>query len=129
MSKKNPIVYIGHIKESIDQILKYKKGISNPEDLKKKLKSRDALLMRIAIIGEATKRIPKGFCEEHSNVPWEDMAGMRDIIIHDYNELDDVRLWETISKDVPKLQKPIDEILKQYQYDPYQHPENSSFPH
>ena len=59
----------------------------------------------IEIIGEATKRISTKFRESNPSVPWSDMAGMRDVLIHDYIEVDFEIVWKTATVDLPKMKK------------------------
>ncbi len=63
----------------------------------------DATIRRIEVIGEAVKNLPGSFREKHSNVPWKDIAGMRDVIIHGYFRVDLDIVWKVIKKDFPDL--------------------------
>ena len=67
------------------------------EDLKR------AFVRSLEIIGEATKQVPQQFREEHPDLPWRLMAGMRDRLIHDYGGVDYEIVWQTITDDVPNL--------------------------
>ena len=73
---------------------------------------QDAVIRRIEIIGEATKRLDKNFTTQYPDVPWKDMAGMRDKLIHDYVGVDLARVWETVEKDLPVLRKRLAAILE-----------------
>lgn len=53
------------------------------------------------MLGEAARRVSDSFKEAHQEVPWSDMTGMRNVVIHDYAELDFDALWATINKDLP----------------------------
>jgi uncharacterized protein with HEPN domain len=64
---------------------------------------QDAVLRRILIIGEATKRLSPEFRENHSNIPWREIAGMRDVIVHDYNRVDIEAVWDVVQNDLPQL--------------------------
>jgi uncharacterized protein with HEPN domain len=59
----------------------------------------------LEIIEEANKRLSKEFREANPNVPWLDMAGMRDILIHDYIDVDLDIVWKTASVSIPDLEK------------------------
>ncbi|MGK7881813.1 MAG: DUF86 domain-containing protein [Crocosphaera sp.] len=61
------------------------------------------MLRRITIIGEATKRLSKEFRTQHPSIPWKAIAGMRDVITHDYDEVDLDEIWTVINEDLPKL--------------------------
>jgi len=108
MTKDNS-VYIKHIKESISKILVYTKNFSKTSFNDNPL-VQDAVIRQLELIGEATKRISKEFRDKYPDVPWQDMAGMRDILIHDYLNVDLDIVWKTVKIDIPKLNKIIKSI-------------------
>lgn len=57
----------------------------------------------IEIIGEAAKKVTAEFKEAHPDIPWHEMAGMRNRLIHDYWRIDVAQVWKTIQGDIPKL--------------------------
>ena len=64
---------------------------------------QDAVIRQIEIIGEATKRLSKQLCSQHPEVPWRRMAGLGDVLIHDYMGVDIEAVWEFTQKDLPGL--------------------------
>lgn len=64
---------------------------------------QDAVLRRIMIMGEATKRLSFDFRQQHDSIPWKQIAGMRDIVAHEYDEVDYDEIWDVISHDLPIL--------------------------
>ena len=70
----------------------------------------DAVIRNIEIIGEATKKISKPFTQSHQEVPWSEMAGMRDKLIHDYLDVDLDVVWKTIEVDLPLLNELLSNI-------------------
>lgn len=109
--KKDPLIFISHIEESINNIENFIKNISEEKFLKDKLR-QSAVVREIEIIGEATKNLPEEFTKKYTNIPWKDIAGMRDKIIHHYFGLDLEEIWKVIKEDIPKLKDEINEILK-----------------
>ena len=68
---------------------------------------QDSIIRRIEIIGEAIKNIPEDFKEKKNIIPWKQITGMRDILIHQYFGIDLNLTWEVFEKDLPKLKKQI----------------------
>lgn len=102
--KKVDSVYLDHILESIGRIRSYTRGMKEGDFLRDG-KTQDAVIRQFEIIGEATKRISDEFRDKHMHIPWEDMARMRDKLIHDYIDVDASIVWKTVKKDIPILYK------------------------
>jgi uncharacterized protein with HEPN domain len=100
--KKNPKVFLEHIQESILLIEEYATGLSKADFLKKRF-LQDAIIRRLEIIGEAVKNLPMSFRSKHTHIPWKQIAGMRDILIHEYFEVDLALTWQVIKKELPPL--------------------------
>jgi uncharacterized protein with HEPN domain len=66
-------------------------------------KTQDAVIRQIEIIGEAAKRLTAEFRQAHSQLPWKQMAGMRDILIHQYDRVDMAEIWSAATVDVPAV--------------------------
>jgi uncharacterized protein with HEPN domain len=104
------IVYLRHIMDAISRIGEYLQGI-NEEEFVRNYLVQDGVIRQLEIIGEATKQISQGTREKHSNIPWKDMAGMRDKLIHDYFGVDVEQVWLTASNDIPTLKIEIEEVV------------------
>ncbi|WEU41090.1 MAG: DUF86 domain-containing protein [Candidatus Odinarchaeum yellowstonii] len=68
------------------------------------------------IIGEAVKNIPESIKANYPEIPWQEIAGMRDRLIHRYFTVDFEKVWQTIKKDIIDLEKIVSKILKELQY-------------
>jgi uncharacterized protein with HEPN domain len=73
-----------------------------------------AVVRALEIIGEAAKRLPMDLRDSYPVVPWRNMAGMRDRIIHAYDSVDLRIVWDVVKKDIPKLKPQIQKILDEY---------------
>ncbi|MEL7037857.1 MAG: DUF86 domain-containing protein [Cyanobacteria bacterium J06592_8] len=97
------------ISTAINRILRYAANISRT-DLETNDEKLSAILYQITIIGEATKRLSPTFCQQHPEIPWREMAGMRDIIVHKYDQLDFEVVWDVVENKLPELQNLIDPL-------------------
>lgn len=111
--KKDPLVFIGHILESIEKIEKYTKNLTK-EKLTKDEKIQDAIIRRIEVIGEAAKNMPNDFRNEHLEVEWSEIIRTRDKITHHYFGVDLDIVWDIVKRDLPDLKKKIQAILKDF---------------
>jgi uncharacterized protein with HEPN domain len=108
--QKDNIIYIEHIKTCAEKILFYTNNLNEQQFLQNEL-VQDAVIRNLEIIGEATKKLSLSFREAHKDIPWKDIAGMRDILIHDYIGVDLWAVWTTVEKYIPELIEKIDLIL------------------
>ena len=109
-------LFIEDIMESIGLIETYIGGNSK-EKLDNDQKLKDSIVRRLEIIGEAVKNIPDNFREKYPKVPWKKIAGLRDIIIHTYFDIDSDIVWDIIKKDLPDLKQNIQKIKKDLLYE------------
>lgn len=75
-------------------------------------KIQDAVIRNLEIIGEATKKISKELKSQYPDIPWKEMSGMRDKLIHDYFGVDVDVVWKTVNDDIPFLKSLIETIDK-----------------
>ena len=99
---KDDRIFIEHILQSIERIQSYISG-KDQETFSNDSITQDAVVRQLEIIGEATKRISKELRKNNPEVPWDDMAGMRDVLIHDYIDVDLNIVWKTASESIPGL--------------------------
>lgn len=109
-SEKDITIYLKDILDSIIKGLSFIKDM-NYEDFENDDKTQYALIRCIEIIGEASKKIPAKFKNEHYEIPWREISGMRDKLIHDYFGVNVEVIWETAKKDLPDLKNKLQNII------------------
>jgi len=79
------------------------KGTEDKVGFFKDLKTQSAILHQLLLPGEAVKRLSEEFRTQHPEVPWKMVAGMRDKLIHEYDDVDLDEIWKTVISDIPRL--------------------------
>lgn len=109
---KDPKVFLRHILESIVLIESYLAGVSKKEFLMTP-QLQDSVIRRIEIIGEAVKNLPVDWRADYPQIPWQKIAGMRDVLIHQYFGVDMELTWRVAKRELPKLKREIARLLQQ----------------
>lgn len=112
MSGKDALVFIKHILDNIEKVETFSKGLTKEMLSKNELKQY-AIVRSIEVIGEAVKNIPPSIKNKHSNVPWKNISGTRDILIHHYFGVDLNIVWDIIKKELPKLKQQVKKIKEE----------------
>ena len=95
---------------AIRRALRYTDSISRAQ-LEANDEKLSAILYQITIIGEATKRLSQQFHQQHPEIPWREMAGMRDVIVHEYDQLDFDVIWDVVKNKLSELLSLIEPLL------------------
>jgi len=118
MKKKDRdfIMFLEDILDSANLIEKYVKGKT------KKIfavdgQTKDAVIRRFEIIGEATKHVPNSLKKNHKEIEWNRIADMRNVLIHEYFGVNVDKVWVAIKEDVPNLKEKISKILEDLKVD------------
>ncbi len=108
---KDDQVYLRHILDAIEKIESY---ISVGHDVFMTTSHwQDAVIRQLEIIGEATKRLSEDLRSRHAQVPWRRIAGLRDVLIHDYMGVDLEAVWEVALSYLPSLRTNVEAILRE----------------
>ena len=98
------------IAQAAERIGLFIRGMAK-DDFLRDLKTQSAVLHQMMIIGEAAGRLSQGFRDEHADVPWSAIIGMRNILIHEYHHVDLDEVWQAAVRDVPDLSAQIETLL------------------
>lgn len=105
--------YIVDIIDAVQKAESFIKGVRF-EAFEKDAKTTYAVIRALEIIGEAVKKIPSSIRNKYKNIPWKEMAGMRDKLIHEYFGIKPRVVWKTIKQDLPKIKPYLRVMLKDF---------------
>jgi len=113
--------YLEHIAQAIQRATEYVERLGNVSAFRQSQRDQDAVIRNIEIIGEAASRIQRHapeFVTAHPELPWIEMRGMRNRMIHDYFNVDVNVVWSTVKDDLPLLKRQIDSLLSEQRSGP-----------
>jgi uncharacterized protein with HEPN domain len=114
---RNQLLYLQDVLEAIERIEEFV-GSMSFDEFRADDKTTSAVIRKLEIIGEATKGIPLVIREKNPGIPWREMAGMRDKLIHSYFGVDHGLVWSTISGRLPEVKLRIEEIIYEHSQPP-----------
>jgi uncharacterized protein with HEPN domain len=98
---KDDRLYLGHIREAAERIVAY--GRDGEDRFRTDLRTQDAIIRNLQVMGEAVKKVSAETRESHPEIPWRDIAGMRDRVVHDYFGVSLDIVWDVTVNHVPPL--------------------------
>lgn len=108
--------YLEDIIEAIDDIFSFTQGM-NYEKFNSDKRTTNAVIRSLEVLGEATKHIPEEFRIQQPDIPWSKMAGLRDVLIHDYMGVDMKTVWKVITERLPEIAPMLRSIVDNYTND------------
>lgn len=110
--KREYIDYIQDIIDAINNAQNFTKGITY-DAFREDIKTAFAVVRTLEVIGEAVKNIPETIRNKYPNIPWKEMAGMRDKLIHEYFGVNYEVVWDTIKIELPDIKLKFEAIFKE----------------
>ena len=111
--KRDYFLYLEDILEAIRKIEKYI-GHFSFNAFSDDEKTVDAVIRNFEIIGEASKKIPEETKKKYNDIPWQEMSGLRNILIHEYFGVDKAVIYKTVKDYLPELKNKIKKIIANY---------------
>jgi uncharacterized protein with HEPN domain len=109
--KKGPHVYLLHIVEAIESVEINLRGVTEKQFYASEV-MQGFVERKLEILGEATKRISDEFKQRYPDIPWQEMSAMRNILIHEYDDVDSPIVWDTATQHLLPLKKQIRQLLQ-----------------
>ncbi len=109
---RSPEILLGDILEAADLLAEYTAGMTR-DDFAENVEKQDSVARRLEIVGEAVKGLPQELRDRYPKVPWRDIAGARDVLIHEYFRIDIDLAWDMVQTDIPELASQVRTILEE----------------
>lgn len=107
---KDDRLYLSHILEAVERILNY--TTSGERAFRSDIKTQDAVIRNLQVLGEAVKNVSMETRTAHAEVPWKDIAGMRDRVVHAYFGVSLDIVWDIVANHLPALRQSVGEVLR-----------------
>jgi uncharacterized protein with HEPN domain len=111
MSEREWKLFLKDAQKSANRIIEYIKGMDRKEFFYDH-KTFDAVMRNIEIIGEAIKHIPSEIREKYKEIEWKKIAGLRDIVVHEYFGIDEDIIWDVVENKVPELKTQLEVLIE-----------------
>lgn len=107
MSTKNSAVYVEHM---LDSILRIDEYIESKDLFYDSQLVQDAVVRNLQVLAESSQRLPDDIKKKYSDIPWDDLSGFRNILVHDYLGIDLDVIWSVVEQELPRLEKVLNKI-------------------
>jgi uncharacterized protein with HEPN domain len=108
---KSDFVFLNHVLDAINQIEIYTSGLSYHQFSGDRLK-QDGVIRQLEIIGEASRSLSDGFRAQHADLPWQQIIGLRNRLIHAYFDINLGIIWDIVQVDIPALKRGVGSLLE-----------------
>ena len=103
--------YLAGIFNAITEVDEFTSGMTY-DNFEEDRKTNNAVIRSLEVLGEATKHIPASFRNEHPDISWSKMAGMRDVLIHNYMRVDLLAVWKVSKERLPEIRPAIEKLVR-----------------
>jgi uncharacterized protein with HEPN domain len=111
---RDEMMYLRDIAQSCRKVLQFTEGLSQ-NDLLGDVRTYDAVVRNMEIIGEAAKHISDEMREQLADIEWRKIAGLRDMLAHVYFGIDDDILWDVVKNRIPELVRAVEKFLSEHE--------------
>jgi len=108
---KDDKLYLIHVRECIERINLY--TAEGKEFFFTDAKTQDAVIRNLQILAESTQRVSASLRKNHPEINWRNIAGFRNVAVHDYLGIDLKQIWVIVESDLPELKYQIEKILNE----------------
>ena len=108
--------YVRDILEELHLVIQFTKGMTF-DDFLSDIKTQRAIEKCLGNMGEASKKIPDSIRKKYPEIPFKQMAQMREIVVHDYDGINYMIIWDTITRELPPLEERIESLLQALEFE------------
>jgi uncharacterized protein with HEPN domain len=110
VSAKNALIYVEHMLDSIHRIDEY---VESKEQFYDSRLVQDAVIRNLQVMAESSQRLSDEIKKNHTGIPWKNISGFRNILVHDYLGVDLDMIWSVVEQELPALEKALTKIQQQ----------------
>ena len=111
MGNKDSSVYIDHMLDCIDRIQEY---ASDEVEFRQSILVQDAVLRNLQVLAESSQRLPESLKDQYPEIPWRNISGFRNVLVHDYLGVDLDVIWSVVEMELPELNRVPKKLHKEF---------------